>query len=181
MSKKGDHAHYPLPEALTRRVVSYLNAFRLLISLAFLFALFAGLVTSSSLLNNDVIAGSVLISYLVMAAILAFEARGDRSKTFFMAQVSLFIDVLFLTVLLFILSGLENGVAILLIFASASAAMLLPMRLALVFASLVVLAFFSESLTGILLGDESLTALIQAGLYGITTFVISILVYFYTL
>ena len=175
MNKKGDQTHYPLPEALTRRVINYLNIFRLVISLAFLFALFAGLLTSSNILNNISIAGSVLITYFVMGMVMIFEFHRDHSKTFFLAQVSLFIDVLFLSIFLFILSGLEGGVALLLIFTSASAAILLPMRIALVYASLVVLVFFSEALTSMLFGDETLKAVIRAGLYGTTIFVISIL------
>jgi len=38
MSQKADFNNYPLPEALTRRVVGYLNAFRVFISVALMFA-----------------------------------------------------------------------------------------------------------------------------------------------
>jgi len=176
MSQKADQSKYPLPEALTHRVISYLNAFRLLISLGLLFALFAGLIDTPYDLSKDSIAGTVLISYFVMAAVIAFETRRQTSHTFFLAQISLFTDILFLSILLFIFGGLESGVAILLIFASSSAAILLPLRTALFFAALVVLAFISESLAGMLLSDEAPTGLIQAGLYGTTTFLITILV-----
>lgn len=72
--------------------------------------------------------------------------------------------------------GPDSGLAVLLIFASASAAILLPLRLALFLASLVVLAFIGESVTGILLHNGTRADLIQAGLNGITTFIIAILV-----
>ncbi len=176
MRQQADISKYPLPEALTHRIVSYLNAFRLLISLLLLYALFAGLIDTPHALNDDSIAGTVLISYFVMAVVIAIETRRHTSQTFFLAQISLFTDILFLSILLFIFGGLESGVAILLIFASASAAILLPLRVALFFASLVVLVFIGESLTGMLLWDETATALIQAGLYGTTTFIITILV-----
>ena len=176
MSQKANLSKYPLPEALTYRVVSYLNAFRLLISLGLLFALFAGLIDTPLDLGKDSIAGTVLITYFVMAVVIAAETWRHTSQTFFLAQISLFTDILFLSMLLFIFGGLESGVAILLIFASASAAILLPLRIALFFASLVVLAFISESLAGMLLSDETPTGLIQAGLYGTTTFLITILV-----
>jgi two-component system sensor histidine kinase PilS (NtrC family) len=70
----------------------------------------------------------------------------------------------------------DGGLAVLLIFASASSAILLPLRLAMFFASLVVLAFVGDSVTGVMLRDETSTVLIQAGLYGITTFIIAALV-----
>ena len=46
MSQKTDLSKYPLPEALTHRVLTYLIYFRLLISVLLLYALFAGLVSS---------------------------------------------------------------------------------------------------------------------------------------
>jgi len=45
---------------------------------------------------------------------------------------------------------------------------------------MVVLAFFGESVVGMLLRDESISELIQAGVYGITTFLITILVNLFT-
>jgi len=180
MSQTADYSNYPLPGKLTRRVVSYLNIFRLLISLALLVALLADIGATPHILDKRVIAGTVLISYFVMAVILAVETQRRVSRAFFLARVSLFTDVLFLSILLFIFGGLQNGLVILLIFASTSAAILLPLRMALFFASMVVLAFFGESVVGMLLRDESISELIQAGVYGITTFLITILVNLFT-
>jgi len=176
MSPAIDFSNYPLPEPLTRRVVTYLNVFRLFISFALMIAFFTGLLVKAYFLDNGAIAGTMLISYFVMAIYLAIEARRRTAPHFFLAQISLFTDILFLTFLLFMFGGLDSGLAVLLIFASASAAILLPLRLALFLASLVVLAFIGESVTGILLHNGSRADLIQAGLYGITTFIIAILV-----
>jgi len=176
MSRKADFSNYPLPEALTRRVISYLNMFRLFISLALMFAFFTGVLITPHVLDKGAIAGTILISYFIMAIFLAFEARRQSARPFFLAQVSLFTDILFLSILLFLFGGVESGMAILLIFASASAAILLPLRIALFLSSLVVFAFIGEALVGMLLRNESHTDLIQAGLYGTTTFVIAVLV-----
>jgi two-component system, NtrC family, sensor histidine kinase PilS len=176
MSRKTDFSNYPLPEALTRRVVTYLNVFRLFISLALVFAFFSGLLITPSVLDRNAIAGAMLISYLLMAVFLAYETQRRTARPFFLTQVSLFTDVFFLSILLFIFGGLDSGLAILLIFASASAAILLPFRIALLFASLVALAFVGESLAGMLLRNEAQSGLVQAGLYGVTTFIITILV-----
>lgn len=176
MSQSADFSNYPLPEALTRRVVTYLNIFRLFISLALAIAFFSGLLTKVYFLDTGAIAGTILIAYFVIAVYTAIEARRKTAQHFFLAQISLFTDILFLTVFLFMFGGPESGLAVLLIFASAAAAILLPLRIALFLASLVVLAFIGEALTHILLGSGSQADLMQAGLYGITTFIIAVLV-----
>ncbi len=175
MSKPGDFSNYPLPEALTHRVVSYLNIFRLVISVALLYALFAELVSIPDNLVSKFTAYAVLITYLVFAVVLLLVGRKKNFLPYLLAQISLFVDIIFLSILLFIFGGLESEVAILLIFASASAAILLPLRVALLIASLVAAAFLSQSLTSVLLWDGAKTDLIKAGLYGATTFVIAIL------
>lgn len=176
MSQTADFSNYPLPAALTRRVLTYLNVFRMFISFALMIAFFTGILVRSYFLDSDAIAGTLLISYFVMAIYIAIEARRPIAQHFFLAQISLFTDILFLSILLFMFGGLDSGLAVLLIFASASAAILLPLRMALFFASLVVLAFFGDAVTGVLLRDETRPVLIQAGLYGITTFITAVLV-----
>jgi two-component system sensor histidine kinase PilS (NtrC family) len=175
MNKTGLYSSFPLPEDLTYRVVSYLSFFRLLISLILLYAFFTDLVAIPLTLDRSSIGGSVLISYFVMAVYLAINIRRRSGNSYTVALATLFTDVLFLSVLLFIFGRLESGIAILLIFASVSAAILLPMRIALFYASIIVLAFIGESLIGWLVRGESITELIQAGLYGATTLAAAIL------
>ena len=175
MSQTAKHSNHPLPEALTFRIVSYLNAFRLLISIGLLYSFYAGLMSSPRTLETYDITGTVLISYVIMAGFLAYESRKRSAQSFFLARVTLFTDVFFLSILLFVFSGLANGVIILLMFTSAAAAVLLPLRIALFIASLVILVFFGKSVSGILLRDESLTTLVAASLYGLTIFGIALL------
>lgn len=176
MSQTADFSNYPLPEALTRRVVTYLNVFRLFISFVLIIAFFTGLLVRSYFLDNGAIAGTILLSYFVIAVFLAIEARRRNAQHFFLAQISLFTDILFLSVLLFTFGGLDSGLAVLLIFASASAAILLPLRIALFLASLVVLALVGQAMAGVLLERATSADLVQAGLYGTTTFIITVLV-----
>ncbi|MGB5487586.1 MAG: hypothetical protein WBN06_09370, partial [Lysobacterales bacterium] len=63
MSQTAKHSNHPLPEALTYRIVSYLNAFRLLISIGLLYSFYAGLMSSPRSLETYDITGTVLISY----------------------------------------------------------------------------------------------------------------------
>jgi len=176
MSQTADFSNYPLPAALTRRVVTYLHAFRIFISFALMIAFFTGFLVNPYYLDSNATIGTVLISYFVMSVYLAIEAKRPAAQHFFLAQISIFTDILFLSVLLYMFGGVDSGLAVLLIFASASAAILLPLRMALFFASLVVLAFIGDSVTGVMLRDETPTILLQAGFYGITTFIIAALV-----
>ena len=176
MSQITDPAKYPLPEDLTRRIVTYLNLFRLFISIALTMAFFAGLLIKSYYIVSGAIVGTILISYVVLAVYLALEARRSNTQYYILAQISLLIDILFLSVLMFMFGGLGGGLAVLLIFASASGAILLPLRMALFLASLVVMALIGEAVTSIMLRAEPLSGLIQAGFYGVTTFIITVLV-----
>lgn len=176
MTAKANFNSYPLPKALTRRVVTYLNVFRLFISLILLAAFFGGALVTTGASDKIAVAGTVLVSYFIMAAVIANEARRATSNPYFVAQISLFNDVLFLSVLLFLFGGMDSGITILLIFSSASAAILLPFRLALFITSLAVLAFIGQALWSILVDSGSQADLINAALYGITTFIVAILV-----
>ena len=122
MNQAADFSNYPLPATLTRRVVTYLNIFRLFISFALTIAFFADQLVKAYFLDVGALAGTVLLSYFVIAIYLALEARRSGAQIFFLAQISLFTDILFLSVLFFMFGGLESSLAVLLIFASASAA-----------------------------------------------------------
>jgi two-component system sensor histidine kinase PilS (NtrC family) len=175
MNQSADFPKHPLPEKLTLRVISYLNAFRVLISLGLLLALFAGFITTPVGENRVEFAYTALISYAIISMILAIQTRRQNARTFLLALITLFTDVFFLSILLALFGGLESGIAILLIFTSASAALILPLRFALMIASLIVLVFIGESLVGLLIWGRTATEMVQAGLYGTTTFIVTIL------
>ena len=175
MRQKGFFSTFPLPEAMTHRVVSYLSVFRLLISMILLYAFFTDLVALPITLDKSAIGGTALLTYFVMAIYLAIDNRRRATEPYPFALVTLFTDLVFITVLLFIFGRLQSGIAILLIFGSASAAMLLPLRIAMFYASLVVLAFIGEALVSWLLQGEQITELIKAGLFGATAMATAIL------
>lgn len=176
MNQNADFSNYPLPPALTRRVVGYLMVFRVFISFALMSAFFSGILVRAYFIGSNAIAGTALVSYFIIAVYLAIETRRRAAQHYFLAQISILTDIIFLAGLLFMFGGIDSGLAVLLIFASASGAILLPLEVSLFFASLVVLAFIGDALAGVLLHDESHTALIQAGLYGLTTLIIAALV-----
>lgn len=144
--------------------------------MALLATFFAGGLIPTDTADRGALAGAVLISYFIMAIVIASESRKNKSKPHSIAQLSLFTDVLFLSILLFIFGGIDSGIAILMMFASAAAAILLPIRIALFLTSLVVLSFIGEAMWSMLVYDAPQTELIKAGMYGVTTFIITLLV-----
>jgi len=178
MSQAALPSNFPLPEALTHRVLSYLSIFRLLISLILLYATLINteLVFTQLVLDRNTIGASILLSYFVMAVFLLIDTRRRTTRPFATAAATLFIDVLFLSIFLLLFAQMGSSLAILLIFTSASAAILLPMRLALFIASIVVLAFIYTAVVTWFAQGETTATVVRAGIYGLTTFTGTILV-----
>lgn len=170
-----DVSAYPLTAALTRRVVNYLGFFRLFISVSLGFAFFTGTLIQGENLSNPTLAGTTLTAYFVLAVYLFIDARRRESNIFFLARAALFVDILVLALLLSIFGGLESGLGVLLVFASATSAILLPLRTALFLASVATLAVIGDSLLGGSLRGGQPDNLIRAGLFGLTNFLIAIL------
>ncbi len=102
MKQKGFFSTFPLPEAMTHRVVSYLSVFRLLISMILLYAFFTDLVAVPHTLDKSAIGGTALLSYFAMSVYLALDNRRRATEPYPFALVTLFTDLLFISVLLFI-------------------------------------------------------------------------------
>ncbi len=157
------------------RVVNYLGLFRLFISLALAFAYFSDSLIQSNNFDNPTLAPTALISYFVLAVYLFAEIRNKDTNIFFLAQASLFVDILFLAPLLILFGGLESGLGVLLVFVSATAAIILPLRKALFLAALATLAVIGESVLGGLLRSGAAEDLIRSGLYGLALFLTAVL------
>ncbi len=158
---------FPLSEALTGRVINYLNVYRMVITVLLGVGFFGGFIGTTSANQHPAFAGAVLTGYLLFAAFHLFSAMRPRRDVYRLAQYSMMTDILFLTLLLFSFGGLENGMGVLLIFAGALAAVLLPMRLALFLASVATISMISESVWREY-PAEGVQAVLRAGLYGVT-------------
>jgi len=90
MSQAADLSNYPLPEALTRRVLTYLNIFRLFISFALVISFFSGLLVKAYFLDTNAIAGTILIAFFGMAVYMSIESRRTTAQHYFLAQISTF-------------------------------------------------------------------------------------------
>lgn len=170
-----DFAAYPLTASLSKRVLTYLSFFRLFISVALAFAYFSDALVQAQNINNPTLAGTTLIAYIALAVFLFVDTKYKRTNIFLLAHSSLFVDTLFLAILLFIFGGLDSGLGVLLVFVCATAAILLPLRTALFLASMSSLAIIGESVLGGLLRSGEVESLIRSGLYGLTNFLTAVL------
>lgn len=158
---------FPLSEALTSRVINYLNVYRMVITVLLGAGFFGGVLGTTTAAQHPGIAGAVLTGYLLFAAFHLFSAARPNKNVFRLAQYSMITDVFFLSMLLLTFGGLQNGLGVLLIFAGALAAILLPIRLALFLASVATLSMIGEAVWREY-PERGVEAVLQAGLYGVT-------------
>jgi len=138
------------------------------------FAHFSKLLYFSDPIVNQNIASVILICYMLFAGYHLFSAHRIDANFFTLATYSLTTDILFLSMLSLVLGTLEGGIGILLIFTSAIAAILLPLRIALFLASIASLSMIAGAMW-IYLPNTTAVSIWQAGLYGITAMVSAIM------
>lgn len=168
MAKPIEYSAWPLSEPLTRKVVSYLNVYRLVIALLLGLAHFSGLVEAGGQQILPTLAGAALLAYLLFAAFHLFSARRTGADCYRLATYSLVTDIVFLSLLVVAYGGVAGGVGILLVFTSGAAAVLLPLRLALLLASIASLTMIGTALWLVLGGSGGGEDMVQAGLFGVT-------------
>ncbi len=167
MTESSKSRPFPLTEALTGRVINYLNVYRMIITVLLGAGFFTGAIGTAAATRNPTFAGTVLSAYLVFAAFHLFSAMRPRKDVFRLAQYSMITDIVFLSLLLFSFGGLENGLGVLLIFAGALGAIMLPVRMALFLASIASLSMIGEAVwRGY--PNPGMEALLQAGLSSVT-------------
>jgi len=163
-----DYTAWPLPEPLTRKIVGYLNLYRMAITLLLGTAHFSGLTQSAAGTSSQAFASAILLCYLLFAAFHLFSARRRGANSYRLATYSLLTDVAFLSLLVIAYAGVAGGIGILLVFTSGVAAVLLPLRMALFLASIASVCMIGTSLWRFATADASADSIIQAGLFGIT-------------
>lgn len=175
MKRAVDYTSYPLSAELTRRVVNYLNVYRLIITALLTGAHFAGLMSVSESSVYYQLTGAALVGYFLFAILLTLLARRKRANFYRLASFSLATDIAFLSLLVFSLGSVEGGIGILLIFTCGLAAVLLPLRIALLLASIASLSMIGMALWQFGTPGASAETMVQAALYGITAMIAAIM------
>lgn len=155
---------------ITRRALSYINVFRLVIAVAAVAIVFSPVSDGLDPAYKVFLArASGLIYFLAACAFLLIWQRNTENMQSLTSQ-SLATDIIIMAILLHCFGGLESGLGILLIFTVGIAALLLPLRTALLFASIAALAMIGETVIALQAGLDISASAMQSGLYGIATF-----------
>ncbi len=171
MNSAVEYTSWPLSESITRKVVNYLNLYRLVITLLLCISHFSGLMDTGKVGGRLDLAGIVLLVYLIFAVLHLLNAKRLNVNFYRLAAFSLTTDIAFLSILVIIFGGIDGGFGILLVFTSGVAAVLLPLRMALLMASVASLAMIGTSLWNYQPLPSSAQSLIQAGLYSVTAMI----------
>ena len=155
---------------LTRRSLNYLALFRLGLAGVVVAAAFGGFSGTAAGDYTIFLARAAGLTYVGAALAFAFFQWRPIYDYQELAKFSLATDVVLLLLVLHCFGGLASGLAILLIFVVGIAGLLLPLKTALFFASLISLGIILEAWLAMNRGSADSLAL-QAGIYGIATFV----------
>ncbi len=175
MSKTIEYTAYPLSDLLTQRIVSYLNVYRMVVASLLALAQFGDLVNATISDANTILANTIVLTYLIFSAFHLLSGRRSSTNFFRLATLSLFSDIFFLSLLVVVYGGVTGGIGILLVFTSAMSAVLLPLRIALLLASIASLTIIGTAVWYI--KDEITTteSMLQAGLFGITAMISAVI------
>ena len=87
MTKTVEYNSWPLPESLTWKVVSYMNAYRVVVSILLGIAHFGWLAAAAYTFGLPrVVASALLIGYMVFAAFHLFSARNKAANVRFLEE-----------------------------------------------------------------------------------------------
>ena len=175
MKKAVDYTSWPLPELLTRKIVNYLDIYRLLITVFLGAVLAMSLDAMPALGSRPFFAGVVIAVYLLLAVFYLLRGRQFDVDVFALARFSLTTDVVFLGLLVIFTAGIEDGLGILLVFASGVAAILLPLRFALLLAAIACLVMVTTAITNFVFHGVAAQEMFQAALFGSSALVMALL------
>jgi len=147
----------------------------MIITLLLGIAHFGGLNDVSFAAGYPVFATMILVAYLVFAAFNLFSARRKGANYFRLASYSLIADIVFLALLVIAFGGVRGGIGILLVFTSGVAAVLLPLRMALLLASVASLTMIGTALWSYAVQSGAPQSMVQAGLFGVTAMISAVI------
>ena len=114
------------------------------------------------------------VTYAVLAATFGYLAATRQRHFYLQLGAQLLIDVVGLTLLMSASGGTRSGLALLMLLPIAGSAILSPASLAIAFAALCSLATLGETIWREIRYDEPSSNLVLAGLFGIASFAIAI-------
>ena len=157
-------------EDLIRRSMAYMTVFRLVLAMVIVLVAFGELTQTIEPDYKVFLARAASLTYLMAAMVFAWFQWRPGFTPQELARFSLLTDIVILLLVLHCFGGLGSGLVILLIFTVGVAGLLLPLQVALFFASLISIGIVVEAWlasSGSFANGQAL----QAGIYGIASFV----------
>ncbi len=164
-------------EVHTWKPLRYFNLYRLALAGLFAVAYFAGPTPPSVLGSYEpALFGAVCLAYLTFA-IAAVVAHHFRIPAFVVqVYVQLLADIVAITLMMAASGGTSSGIGVLLVITIAGGSLLIPGRLAILFAALAALAVLAEQIAAVIKGGIGGT-FAQAGILGAAYFATAIIAY----
>jgi two-component system, NtrC family, sensor histidine kinase PilS len=157
-------------DEIIRRALHYLNGIRLILAPVLLVLSFSPLVESLVPAYKIMLAQASALTYIGAAIVfLVLQLRRSTGPQE-LASFSLATDLIIVSLILHCFGGVESGLIILLLFTVGISGLLLPLRTALAFASIMTIGLFIDGYLASYT-DTGASIMVQAGLYGIAAFV----------
>jgi len=158
-------------DALTWKPLRLLSFYRVILA-GLLAVLFFGIPEDTGLgLRQHDLYGFTSIAYLLFSVLAGFAARLRQPGYELQAVPQVIVDIIAITVLMFASGGLASGLGILLLIAVAAGSILLPGRMAYLFAAIAAMAVIWEAVySSLFLYIPNASGYTQAGLLGLALF-----------
>jgi two-component system sensor histidine kinase PilS (NtrC family) len=159
-------------DALTWKPLRLLSFYRVILA-GLLAVLFFSIPENTGLgiRDNDLYASTSIV-YLLFSVLAGFAARLRQPGYELQTVAQITVDIAAITVLMFASGGLASGLGILLVIAVAAGSILLPGRMAFLFAAIAAIAVMGEEVYSLLFLDSPNSGgYTQAGLLGLALFV----------
>jgi two-component system, NtrC family, sensor histidine kinase PilS len=155
---------------IVRRALHYLNVFRLILAPVLVIVAFSPLAESLTPAYKAFLAQAAALTYAGATGIFLTVHLKKKVPAQELASFSLAADLIIISTILHCFGGIESGLVVLLLFTVGIAGLLLSLRTALLFASLVTIGLVIDAGLAARTAPTT-TVAIQAGLYGIAAFV----------
>lgn len=160
-------------EEAVGRALHYLNGFRLVAALVALGAVFSPLAAEIDAGYRVFLAQAAALTYVLTAIIFIILRVRETMTVAELASFSLAADLILIGLILHAFGGIDSGLVILLLFTVGIAGLILDIRTALLFASIVALGLLADASLA-RHGPVQAGLLFQAALYGIGAFGIAV-------
>lgn len=133
-------------ESLIGRALHYLNSFRLLIALALAVIAFSPLIEAVPPGYRVFLVQAAAMTYFGAALVFMATHLRKKARPSELASFSIAADIILVAIILHCFGTLETGLALLLLFSVGISGLLLPLRVSLLFASIVTISLLVDSL-----------------------------------